>query len=99
MKKLTYTTPTDLLENFPILASEASFDDVAASIYDTINQGSKTAKIYEIHLENSDFYTEITLPTSQWIPALKECIKNFEEKGNSNKAFEAYMLIKRIEQY
>lgn len=95
MKKLDFNTPTDFQTYFQGKNKELT-GAIVQSIGDAVMFQKKTANLFEISFNDSDTIFEINLPKNQWIVALEQCLKDYEEWGMGNEAIDTWQLKSEI---
>jgi hypothetical protein len=83
---------------------EAIFRERSVDMTNNIQQGikeafdnkKKTAMLFEIQIEGLENSFEISLPIKEWIVALENCLKHYEEWEMSDEAIDTYLLIKEL---
>lgn len=85
---------------------EAIFRERSVDMTNNIQQGikeafdnrKKTAMLFEIQIEGLENSFEISLPIKEWIVALENCLKHYEEWEMSDEAIDTYLLIKELKE-
>ena len=85
---------------------EAIFRERSVDMTNNIQQGikeafdnkKKTAMLFEICIEGLENSFEISLPVKEWIIALENCLKHYEEWEMSDEAIDTYLLIKELKE-
>lgn len=95
MKKLDFNTPADFQSYFQDKSPELT-GVIVQAIADAMQFQKRTADLFEICFDNSDTVFEISLPKKQWIVALENCLKHYEEWGMGDDALDTYLLIKDV---
>ena len=92
MKKLNFKTTEEFEEVF-----RGRNLEVTRAIVDAIEKAmvtrKRSAKIFEITFDGSDYLTEISLPKSQWPDALQSCLDVFHEKSLSDECIDTWKLL------
>jgi hypothetical protein len=95
MKKLQFDTPDDFQKYF-----RGKSPELTGAIVDAIREAmqfqKKTADLFEICFDESDTVFEISLPKKQWITALENCLKHYEEWEMGDDALDTYLLLKDV---
>ena len=89
------------LEELEDIFREKSVDmstNIRDSIQEAFNKKKKTALLFEIELEGMDTSFEISITTKEWITALENCLKHFEEWEMGDEAIDTYLLIKELKE-
>jgi|GEM_PF-1483703 len=69
-------------------------------ITEAFNNKKKSAQLFTIGFEDEDEYTfEVTLPSTQWVIALEQCLKNYESWDMSDEIIDTYLLIKKVKEW
>lgn len=95
MKKLQIESVEHLDDIFRTKSVEMT-DTIKTSIQDAYNANKRTAQLFEIEIIGGDNTFEISLGKTQWITALENCLRHYEEWGHSDDAIDTYMLIKKL---
>jgi hypothetical protein len=76
--------------------------DMTTTIKDSIQEAytnkKKTALLFEIEIDGMDTSFEISITTKEWIVALENCLKHFEEWQMGDEAIDTYLLIKELKE-
>jgi hypothetical protein len=67
-------------------------------IINYFNNKKKTALLFEIELDGMDTSFEISVTSKEWVTALENCLKHFEEWEMGDDAIDTYLLIKQLKQ-
>ena len=89
------------LEELEDIFREKSVDmstNIRDSIQEAFNNKKKTALLFEIELEGMDTSFEISITTKEWLTALENCLKHFEEWEMGDEAIDTYLLIKELKE-
>ena len=87
------------LEELEGIFREKSVDmtnNIKEGIEEAISRKKKTALLFEIELEGMDTTFEISLTSKEWITALENCLKHYEEWEMGDEAIDTYLLIKQL---
>ena len=95
MKKLHFDSPADFQVYFQGKSPELT-GAIADAIREAMQFQKKTADLFEISFDDSDVFFEISLPKKQWITALENCLKHYEEWEMGDDALDTYLLIKDV---
>jgi len=73
---------------------------VTRAIYSGVEKAvanrKRKADLFEISFEDADMMYEITLPQSQWKPALENCLDHFHKEELSNEAIDCWKLLEAV---
>lgn len=78
-----------LFKNKSIEVTNAIYLGIEKAMQD----GKKTAMLFEVTFEEAEKMFEISLPRSQWVQALESCLKHFHELEMSNEAIDCWKLL------
>ena len=95
MKKINIES----IEDLDALSKEKTLDmtdTIKNSIQQAHSSKKRTAQLFEIHIQGTDSAFEISLTKVEWIKALENCLKHYEEWEHSDDAIDTYMLIKTL---
>jgi hypothetical protein len=87
------------LQELEAIFRERSVDmtnNVQQGIKEAFDNKKKTAMLFEIQIEGLENSFEISLPIKEWIVALENCLKHYEEWEMSDEAIDTYLLIKEL---
>jgi hypothetical protein len=70
--------------------------NIRDSIQEAFDKKKKTALLFEIEVEGMDTAFEIAVTSKEWVPALENCLKHFEEWEMGDDAIDTYLLIKQL---
>jgi len=71
-------------------------NNIQQGIKEAFDNKKKTAMLFEIQIEGLENSFEISLPIKEWIVALENCLKHYEEWEMSDEAIDTYLLIKEL---
>lgn len=71
---------------------------IRGSIQEAFEKKKKTAALFEIHVRDSEESFEISLPVTEWFPALENCLKHYQEWKMADEAIDTYLLIKELKE-
>jgi hypothetical protein len=71
-------------------------NNIREGIEEAMKSGKKTALLFEIEMEGIDTSFEISLTSKEWIIALENCLKHYEEWEMSDEAIDTFLLIKEL---
>jgi hypothetical protein len=71
-------------------------NNIREGIEDAISRKKKTALLFEIEMEGMDTAFEISLTSKEWITALENCLRHYEEWEMGDEAIDTYLLIKQL---
>lgn len=89
------------LEELESIFREKTLDmttNIRDSIQEAINKKKKTALLFEIEMDGMDTSFEISLTSKEWITALENCLKHYEEWEMGDEAIDTYLLIKELKE-
>lgn len=95
MKKINIESIEDLDALFKEKTLEMT-DTIKNSIQQAHSAKKRTAQLFEIQINGTDSAFEISLSKAEWIVALENCLKHYEEWEHSDDAIDTYMLIKTL---
>lgn len=95
MKKLLFISTEEFSEYFKGKSPELT-NSIVSGIRDAFMFQKKSANLFEISFEENDNVFEISLPSKQWVTALENCLKHYEEWEMDDDAIDTYLLIKEI---
>lgn len=95
MKKINIESIEDLDALFKEKTLDMT-DTIKNSIQQAHSSKKRTAQLFEIHIQGTDSAFEISLTKVEWIKALENCLKHYEEWEHSDDAIDTYMLIKTL---
>lgn len=95
MKKLQIESLKEL-ENIFKKKSVSMTNNIREGIQEAKINKKKTAILFEIDVQGLDANFEISLRSKEWIPALENCLKHYEEWGMGDEAIDTYLLIKEL---
>lgn len=73
-------------------------NNIKEGIEEAMKNRKKTALLFEIQMEGLDNVFEISLTFKEWIIALENCLKHYEEWEMSDEAIDTYLLIKELKE-
>lgn len=97
MRKLQIESLQELEQIF----REKSVDmtnNIKEGIEEAMKNKKKTALLFEIEIEGVDSAFEISLTSKEWVTALENCLKHYEEWEMSDEAIDTYLLIKELKE-
>lgn len=97
MRKLQVES-LDELENIFREKSVDMTNNIKEGIEDAMSRKKKTALLFEIEMEGMDTAFEIALTSKEWITALENCLRHYEEWEMGDEAIDTYLLIKQLKQ-
>lgn len=97
MRKLQIES-LDELENIFREKSVDMTNNIREGIEDAMNRKKKTALLFEIEMEGMDTCFEISLTSKEWVTALENCLRHYEEWEMGDDALDTYLLIKQLKQ-
>jgi hypothetical protein len=87
------------LEELEAIFRERSVDmtnNIREGIEEAMKAKKKTAILFEIFMEGMDTSFEISLSKKEWIIALENCLKHYQEWEMADDAIDTYLLIKEL---
>lgn len=97
MRKLQIESLQELEQIF----REKSVDmtnNIKEGIEEAMKNKKKTALLFEIQVEGLENIFEISLTSKEWIIALENCLKHYEEWEMSDEAIDTYLLVKELKE-
>ncbi len=97
MRKLQIESLQELEQIF----REKSVDmtnNIKEGIEEAMKNKKKTALLFEIQVEGLENIFEISLTSKEWIIALENCLKHYEEWEMSDEAIDTYLLTKELKE-
>jgi hypothetical protein len=73
-------------------------NNIRESIQEAFNAKKKTALLFEIEFEGMDTNFEISITTKEWVTALENCLRHYEEWDMGDDAIDTYLLLKQLKQ-
>ena len=73
-------------------------NNIREGIEEAMKSGKKTALLFEIEMEGIDTSFEISLTSKEWIIALENCLKHYEEWEMSDETIDTFLLIKELKE-
>jgi hypothetical protein len=95
MKKLHIESLDELEAMFREKTVEMT-DAIKESIQEAYDGNKKTALLFEIQIEGVESAFEISITKKEWIIALENCLKHYEEWEHSDDAIDTFLLIKTL---
>ena len=95
MKKLQIESMQDLETIFKERSVEMT-TNIRDSIQEALKKKKKTALIFEIEVEGLESSFEVSLTHKEWISALENCLKHYEEWEMGDDAIDTYLLLKEL---
>jgi len=87
------------LEELEGIFRERSVDmtnNILEGIEEAFNKKKKTAILFEIEMDGMDTAFEISLTSKEWLTALENCLRHYEEWEMGDEAIDTYLLIKEL---
>jgi hypothetical protein len=87
------------LEELESVFKEKTVDmttNIRDSIQEAIDSKKKTALLFEIEVDGMDTSFEISITSKEWMRALENCLKHYEEWGMSDEAIDTWQLIQKV---
>jgi hypothetical protein len=97
MRRLEIETIAELETIFKERSVEMT-TNIRDSIQEAFDKNKKTALIFEIGVEGLETSFEISLTHKEWISALENCLKHYEEWEMGDDAIDTYLLLKQLKQ-
>ena len=95
MRKLQIESLEEL-ENIFRQKSVDMTNNIKEGIEDAMSRKKKTALLFEIEMDGMDTAFEISLTSKEWITALENCLRHYEEWEMGDEAIDTYLLIKQL---
>jgi hypothetical protein len=95
MKKLHIESLDELEAMFREKTVEMT-DAIKESIQEAYDAKKRTALLFEIQIEGVESAFEISITKKEWIIALENCLKHYEEWEHSDDAIDTFLLIKTL---
>ena len=73
-------------------------NNIRESIQEAFDNKKKTALLFEIDIDGMDTCFEISLTSKEWVTALENCLRHYEEWEMGDDAIDTYLLIKQLKQ-
>ena len=89
------------LEELESIFREKSVDmtnNIREGIQEARDKKKKTATLFEIEVDGLGTVFEISLTTKEWITALENCLRHYEEWEMGDEAIDTYLLIKELKE-
>lgn len=89
----------DSLEELEAMFREKSVemtDAIRESIQEAFDNKKRTALLFEIQIEGVESAFEISITRKEWIIALENCLRHYEEWEHGDDALDTYLLIKKL---
>jgi hypothetical protein len=89
----------DSLEELERIFREKSVDmtnNIREGIEEAMSKKKKTAMLFQIEMEGIDNSFEISLTSKEWIIALENCLKHYNEWEMADEAIDTYLLLKEL---
>lgn len=95
MVKLHFNT-TDEFEQLFKRKSLSVTRTIVSGIEEAVQKRKKTASLFEITFEEVELAYEISLPKSQWQPALENCLEHLHSEDLTNEQIECWKLLEVV---
>ena len=95
MKKLEIESLGELETMFREKTIEMT-DNIKNSIQEAVTAKKRVALLFEIQMEGVEGSFEISLPKKEWIIALENCLRHYEEWEHSDDAIDTFLLLKTL---
>ena len=92
MIKLHFNTPDEfetLFKSRDIRVTNA----IVQSIKEAMQKNKRTAKMFEVSFENTEFSYEINLPMKQWVMALKNSLDFYHKENLVDEQIDTWQLL------
>tara|TARA_R110000868_G_scaffold39368_7_gene137023 strand:+ start:1197 stop:1493 length:297 start_codon:yes stop_codon:yes gene_type:complete len=92
MIKLHFNTPDEfetLFKSRDIRVTNA----IVQSIKEAMQKNKRTAKMFEVSFENTEFSYEINLPMKQWVMALKNSLDFYHKENLVSEQIDTWQLL------
>lgn len=89
----------DSLEELEAMFREKSVeltDAIRESIQEAFDNKKRTALLFEIQIGGVESAFEISITRKEWIIALENCLRHYEEWEHGDDALDTYLLIKKL---
>lgn len=98
MVKLHFNT-TDEFEQLFKRKTLSVTKSIVSGIEEAVQKRKKTASLFEITFEEVELAYEISLPKSQWQPALENCLEHLHSEGLADEQIDCWKLLEVIKTY
>jgi len=95
MRKLQIESLKEL-ENIFRERSVDMTNNIREGIQEAFKKKKKTAILFEIEVNGMDTAFEISLTSKEWLTALENCLRHYEEWEMGDEAIDTYLLIKEL---
>ena len=92
MKKLYFDTPAEFEKLFSKKTREVT-DGIVVGIETAIQERKKSAPLFHIIFTSEEVSFEISLPKSEWVGALKNCLDYYHEHSETDLAIDCWKLL------
>tara|TARA_E500000331_G_scaffold86556_2_gene82175 strand:- start:466 stop:762 length:297 start_codon:yes stop_codon:yes gene_type:complete len=75
---------------------KATTDTIVSGIEKAMQNGDRSAILFEITFAQEDRMFEISLPKSQWKHALESCLDHYHELEESDQAIDCWKLLELV---
>lgn len=69
---------------------------IYSGIEEAVTNRKKTANLFQITFEQAEMMYDISLPFSQWQPALEKCLEHYHKEELSDEAIDCWKLLEAI---
>ena len=69
---------------------------IYTGIEEAVIKNRKSANLFQITFEQADMMYEISLPFSQWSPALEKCLEHFHKEELADEAIDCWKLLEAV---
>ena len=98
MVKLHFNT-TDEFEGLFKRKSLSVTRSIISGIEKAMQSGNRTAPLFEISFEEVDMMYEISLPQSQWQPALENCLEHLHAEELPDEQIDCWKLLETVKSW
>lgn len=100
MLKLSFDTIEDYSEYFSTETPDRKLE-LTRAVVENITKGlekkRKTVLIFEVELREIGETYEVSLPSSEWPTAIRQCLKHYEDLEMVDDIIDTYLLLQKIE--
>lgn len=95
MVKLHFTTTEEFEQLFKKQTVKVT-RAIVEGIEEATLANKRSAKLFEISFDQADMVYEISLPFSQWSPALEKCLEHLHKEELADEAIDCWKLLELI---
>lgn len=92
MVKLHFESPAEFETLFKKQTIKVT-DAIVSGIQSAMQNGKRSAPLFEITFKDVDNLYEISLPQSQWANALEKCLEHYHKEEMSDEAIDTWKLL------